>query len=369
MQVRDKLYINGAWVAPHGKGSIDVHAAATEEVIARIPEGDAVDANAAVAAARTAFEAWSATPPADRAAFLAQDQRGHEGPVGRDRPHDRAGSRDAAQARDEDPGRLPDLHLRHVREDARRLQVGGEGRQLGGDAGAGGGGRVHHALELSAAPDRRQGRARACRRVHRGAEALRGRAAQRVHPRRDHRLGRGAEGRVQPRHRLRPGPRRGPRGSSRSRHGVVHRLDARGAARVRARRADGEARRARARRQERLDRARRRRSPGSGERDAQRLLPQLGPDVQRTYAAAGARVEVRGSGEARRRGSAEVHARRPAQGRRPARAARLRATARAGARLHPQGDRGRRRAPRRRAGRARGPRAGLLREARRCSAR
>jgi betaine-aldehyde dehydrogenase len=47
MQVRDKLYIDGAWVAPHGEGAIDVHAAATEEVIARIPEGDADDANAA----------------------------------------------------------------------------------------------------------------------------------------------------------------------------------------------------------------------------------------------------------------------------------------------------------------------------------
>jgi betaine-aldehyde dehydrogenase len=76
MQVRDKLYINGAWVAPHGKGTIDVHAAATEEVIARIPEGDAEDANAAVAAARAAFERWAATPPGERAAFLAKIQEG-----------------------------------------------------------------------------------------------------------------------------------------------------------------------------------------------------------------------------------------------------------------------------------------------------
>jgi betaine-aldehyde dehydrogenase len=76
MQLRDKLYINGAWVAPHGKGTIDVHAAATEEVIARIPEGDADDANAAVAAARAAFERWAATPPAERAAFLAKIQEG-----------------------------------------------------------------------------------------------------------------------------------------------------------------------------------------------------------------------------------------------------------------------------------------------------
>jgi betaine-aldehyde dehydrogenase len=76
MQVRDKLYIGGAWVAPHGQGTIDVHAAATEEVIARIPEGDAADANAAVAAARTAFDGWAATPPGERAAFLTKIQDG-----------------------------------------------------------------------------------------------------------------------------------------------------------------------------------------------------------------------------------------------------------------------------------------------------
>src|SRR5262245_38236989 len=76
MQVRDKLYLNGAWVAPHGKGTIDVHAAATEEVIARIPEGDAEDAAVAVGAARAAFERWSATAPAERAAVLAKIQEG-----------------------------------------------------------------------------------------------------------------------------------------------------------------------------------------------------------------------------------------------------------------------------------------------------
>jgi len=76
MQVRDKLYIDGAWVVPHGKNTIDVHAAATEEVIAKIPEGDERDAHAAVGAARAAFERWAATPPADRAAAL---QKIHEG--------------------------------------------------------------------------------------------------------------------------------------------------------------------------------------------------------------------------------------------------------------------------------------------------
>jgi betaine-aldehyde dehydrogenase len=76
MQARDKLYINGAWTAPHGKGTIDVHSAATETVIAKIPEGDEHDVSAGVAAARAAFEAWAATPPAERAAFLAKINEG-----------------------------------------------------------------------------------------------------------------------------------------------------------------------------------------------------------------------------------------------------------------------------------------------------
>ncbi|MFN0160217.1 MAG: aldehyde dehydrogenase family protein [Burkholderiales bacterium] len=71
MKTYDKLYINGAWVAPHGKGVIDVINAATEEVMGRIPEADASDANAAVAAARAAFDGWAATAPAERAAKLA----------------------------------------------------------------------------------------------------------------------------------------------------------------------------------------------------------------------------------------------------------------------------------------------------------
>jgi acyl-CoA reductase-like NAD-dependent aldehyde dehydrogenase len=76
MQVYDKLYINGQWVAPRGSAMIDVINATTEEVMGRIPEGSADDANAAVAAARAAFEGWSQTPPAERGALLAKVQEG-----------------------------------------------------------------------------------------------------------------------------------------------------------------------------------------------------------------------------------------------------------------------------------------------------
>ncbi len=76
MQVRDKLYVNGLWAAPKGDKSIDVINASTEEVMGRVPEGTAADVDAAVAAARTAFDAWAATPASERAAFL---QKIHEG--------------------------------------------------------------------------------------------------------------------------------------------------------------------------------------------------------------------------------------------------------------------------------------------------
>lgn len=70
MQQREQLYINGRWTAPHGAGRIDVINASTEAVMGRIPEGDAQDADAAVRAARAAFDAWAATAPAERAGYL-----------------------------------------------------------------------------------------------------------------------------------------------------------------------------------------------------------------------------------------------------------------------------------------------------------
>ena len=76
MQIRDQLYINGKWVKPAGDKTISVISASTEEIIGRIPAGNAEDANAAVAAARAAFEAWSASTPAERATLL---QKIHEG--------------------------------------------------------------------------------------------------------------------------------------------------------------------------------------------------------------------------------------------------------------------------------------------------
>jgi betaine-aldehyde dehydrogenase len=67
---RDKFFIDGQWAAPSSSETIDVHNAGTGEVMGRVPAGTPKDIDAAVAAARAAFEGWSATAPAARAEFL-----------------------------------------------------------------------------------------------------------------------------------------------------------------------------------------------------------------------------------------------------------------------------------------------------------
>ena len=70
MILRDRFFIGGAWVAPSGKATIDVHDAGTGAVMGRVPLGDEKDVDRAVAAVRDAFEAWSSTPSAERASYL-----------------------------------------------------------------------------------------------------------------------------------------------------------------------------------------------------------------------------------------------------------------------------------------------------------
>ena len=55
---------------------IEVVNPATEDVIASVPAGTAADVDAAVAAARAAFPAWSATPVAERAAIVRRISEG-----------------------------------------------------------------------------------------------------------------------------------------------------------------------------------------------------------------------------------------------------------------------------------------------------
>jgi aldehyde dehydrogenase (NAD+) len=67
--VRDQLFIGGEWVDPTGDATIDVINPSTEEVVGRVPEGTAQDADRAVQAARAAFDSWSQVSPYDRAGY------------------------------------------------------------------------------------------------------------------------------------------------------------------------------------------------------------------------------------------------------------------------------------------------------------
>jgi len=70
MIIFEKFYINGQWVEPIGKGSSEVINPANGEISARVPYGNAEDVDAAVWAARNAFDSWSQTSAAERADFL-----------------------------------------------------------------------------------------------------------------------------------------------------------------------------------------------------------------------------------------------------------------------------------------------------------
>jgi aldehyde dehydrogenase (NAD+) len=65
-----QFYINGAWVDPIEGRDHNVIDPSTEEVCAVISLGGKADTDAAVAAAKAAFPAWMATPPAERIALV-----------------------------------------------------------------------------------------------------------------------------------------------------------------------------------------------------------------------------------------------------------------------------------------------------------
>jgi aldehyde dehydrogenase (NAD+) len=70
-----QLYIGGTWTAPAGHDTIEVHSATTEDRIGSVPRGSEADIDAAVAAARTAFDAsdgWATWDPKERADVLEQ---------------------------------------------------------------------------------------------------------------------------------------------------------------------------------------------------------------------------------------------------------------------------------------------------------
>ena len=83
MHERQHLYIDGAWVEPNGDGTIQVVNPANEGIIGSVPVGSESDANAAVEAARAAFDSWSESTVDERSNYLnllssALKERGEE---------------------------------------------------------------------------------------------------------------------------------------------------------------------------------------------------------------------------------------------------------------------------------------------------
>ena len=72
MANHDKFYINGQWAVPSTQEKIEVHNAGTGAVMGSVPAGAEKDMNAAVDAARAAFDSWSRTPAAKRAEYLGK---------------------------------------------------------------------------------------------------------------------------------------------------------------------------------------------------------------------------------------------------------------------------------------------------------
>ena len=70
MRFIERIYIDGAFVAPHGEEWFDLFNPATAAVIGRVRLADETDARAAVAAAKRAFPAFSRTSKAERIAML-----------------------------------------------------------------------------------------------------------------------------------------------------------------------------------------------------------------------------------------------------------------------------------------------------------
>ena len=77
----DALFIDGAWVAPAAGGTIEIISPHTEQVSAVVAEAREADMDAAVAAARRAFDEgpWGRTTPTERADYLRR-MAAHLGP-------------------------------------------------------------------------------------------------------------------------------------------------------------------------------------------------------------------------------------------------------------------------------------------------
>ena len=167
-----KFYIDGAWVDPAVKKSTPVVNPATEEAMYEVALGSKADVDKAVAAARRAFETWSQTSREERVALLTNimavyktrmKDLGAAVPMKWGRP---------PLCREVSGGSRPRPFRVHARC-PEVLLIRGEARISDDRARACWRGRHDYTLELAAQPDRLQGRARPCGRLHDHFEALR----------------------------------------------------------------------------------------------------------------------------------------------------------------------------------------------------
>jgi acyl-CoA reductase-like NAD-dependent aldehyde dehydrogenase len=103
----DHLYIDGAWVSPTVPASpTQVYSAADGSVVATVPAGSPADVDVAVDAARRAFDSWSQTTPAERAALITA-------------------LADALEARADELAEMTAVEVGMPKKLARRVQIGG----------------------------------------------------------------------------------------------------------------------------------------------------------------------------------------------------------------------------------------------------
>lgn len=80
MKIIDQIYINGAFVTPHGATTFDLINPTTNQQIGRVTLGDETDVNRAIAAAKAAFTTFSKTTVQQRRNYL---QRLHDAMIKR----------------------------------------------------------------------------------------------------------------------------------------------------------------------------------------------------------------------------------------------------------------------------------------------
>ena len=189
-----------------GSDTLEVIDSTTEAGLRDDPGGRPADMDRAVAAAKAAFPAWSERDGGRAGKFLrrvAEALEARRDEIAAVIAHEVGMPKHQALTASRWVAASPVSRARR----SARLPVCEELRERARHAGADRGGRLHHAVELPAQPDRREGRLHHRGRLHRGAEAVGGRAGERVRARRDHRRDRLPGRGVQPRERARAGRR------------------------------------------------------------------------------------------------------------------------------------------------------------------